>query len=101
MKITEVEVKHTSDITNQPKQKTNSDIPKTSWRKWYVFPRWDIAHIIVPETDDKQKYLNKIKPEDLICQSTFSGKHNITYWKYFKTPDDYAEEYPDPVDEEH
>lgn len=98
MKITEVEVKHTSDITSQPKKKEDSGIPKTHWSKWYVFPRWDIAHIDVPDTEDKQKYFDKIK-DDLICFATYSGEHHFTYWKHYKTPDDYAKDHPDPIEE--
>lgn len=96
MNITEVKAKHTADITNQHKSETV--VPKLDWRKWYIFPRWDIAYIIISDTEDKQKYLDKVK-DNLICHSTFSGKHNITYWKYYKTADDYAKDHPDPIDE--
>lgn len=91
MKITEVELKHTSDVT-EPVKKKESEHKELSWRDWLLFPRWDIAHIVLDEKENKEKILGKIK-DNLICEGTWSGKHHITYWKHYNTADEYAEDY--------
>lgn len=87
MKIVEAELRHTEDAkpVKQVVQNSHSDSINISWR---VFPRWDIKTDIFDEKDDKTRIIEKLG-ENLICQSTFSGKHHITYWKYYKTKEEY------------
>ena len=87
MKIVEAELRHTEDSkpTKQVVQNSHSDSINTFWR---VFPRWDIKTDIYDEKVDKTRIIEKLG-ENLICQSTFSGKHHITYWKYYKTKEEY------------
>lgn len=91
MKITEVELKHTSDVT-EPVKKKEPTHKELTWRDWLAFPRWDIYHIELDEKENKEKILGKIK-DSLICEGTWSGKHHITYWKHYNTPDEYAEDH--------
>ena len=90
MKITEVTLTHTEDSkpTKQSIQNSHSDSINTFWR---TFPRWDMKTDILDEKVDKTRIIAKLG-ENLICQSTFSGKHHITYWKYYKTREEYEED---------
>ena len=62
MKITEVELKHTSDVT-EPVKKKEPTHKELTWRDWLAFPRWDIYHIELDEKENKEKILGKIKDE--------------------------------------
>lgn len=90
MQITEAEVKHTPDAKAQATEVTNTHSGIT-WRAWKQFPRWDIRKLVLDEKEDKEKYLRKIG-ENLICQSTYSGKHHITYWKNYKSAEEYEKD---------
>ena len=88
MEITEAKLKHTPDAVSVQQHTETSD---NFWKKWKEFPRWDIAHIVINEKEDKEKILSKLK-DNLICQGTWSGKHHITYWKHYNTAEDYEKD---------
>lgn len=90
MKIVEAELKHTEDSkpVKQTVQNTDSVSIHTFWR---TFPRWDIKTDMYDEKLDKNHIIEKLG-ENFICQTTFLGKHQITYWKYYKTREDYEKD---------
>lgn len=94
MKITEAKVKKTDDIISliKPAKSDNVGQHKMGWRDWLQFPRWDICKVILDATADKEKLLKKAG-KNLICESTYSGKHHITYWKYYESADEYAKDH--------
>lgn len=87
MKIVEAELKHTED--SKPVKQTVQNSPSESINMfWRTFPRWDIKTDMYDEKVDKTSIIEKLG-DDFICQTTFMGKHQITFWKYYKTREEY------------
>lgn len=93
MKIVEVELKHTSDVSTKAEKTSENPLNSFDWRKWKEFPRWDIAKMEVNEKENLEKIFAKLK-DNIICKGTWSGKHHITYWKHYSTAEEYAEDNP-------